>query len=65
MPACDIADDAESCADRISALLGRSPEERRARARMAVLDGLGWPARLQPMLELFAELDHTRRSATP
>jgi glycosyltransferase involved in cell wall biosynthesis len=60
-PACEIADEAESCADRISALLALSPEERRARARTAVLDGLGWATRLQPMLELFAELDKARR----
>jgi sugar transferase (PEP-CTERM/EpsH1 system associated) len=60
-PACDVVDDAESCANRICGLLALTPDERRARARTAALDRLGWEARLQPMVELFAEFDETRR----
>jgi len=55
-PACDVADDAAGCAEYISDLLGMSPDERRARAATAVLDGLSWKARLQPMLDLFHEV---------
>jgi len=55
-PACDVADDAAGCAERIANLLGMSPDERRARAGTAVLDGLSWGARLQPMLDLFEEV---------
>ncbi len=62
-PACDVVDDEESCADRICTLLALTPDQRRARARTAALEGLGWAARLQPMMELFAELDETRRSS--
>jgi sugar transferase (PEP-CTERM/EpsH1 system associated) len=61
-PACEIADEAEACAERICALLALAPDERRARARTAVLDGLGWATRLQPMLDLFAEVE---RDAAP
>jgi glycosyltransferase involved in cell wall biosynthesis len=56
LTACDIADDAEGCAARISSLLSMTPEARRARARTAVLDRLSWPARLRPMLDLFDEV---------
>ena len=56
-PACDVADDVDGCAGRIAALLGLSPEQRRARAGAAVLEGLSWGARLKPMLDLFDEVD--------
>ena len=56
LTACDIADDAEGCAARISSLLSMTPEARRARGRTAVLDRLSWPARLRPMLDLFDEV---------
>ncbi len=59
-PACEVTDDAEECADRISALLKMSPNERRARARKAVLDGLSWRSRLQPMMDLFDEVADSR-----
>ena len=55
-PACVVADDAEQCAERISALLSMSPAERRARSRAATFGGLSWPVRLRPMLDLFDEL---------
>jgi glycosyltransferase involved in cell wall biosynthesis len=63
LPACDVADDADSCARRISALLSMTPEERRARARTAVLDRLSWDSRLRPMIELFEEV-YSRSAAS-
>jgi sugar transferase (PEP-CTERM/EpsH1 system associated) len=54
--ACDVADAAVECAERISALLTMTPNERRARARTATLDRLSWRACLQPMLDLFEEV---------
>jgi glycosyltransferase involved in cell wall biosynthesis len=59
-PACEVADDMETCAQRISALLGMSPVGRRARAQTAVFDGLSWGARLEPMLDLFDEVSGAR-----
>ncbi len=56
LPACDVADDAGACAKRIADCLDLTPAERRARARMAVLERLSWELRLQPMLDLFDEL---------
>jgi sugar transferase (PEP-CTERM/EpsH1 system associated) len=60
LAACEVADDVQCCADQISTLLEMSPDARRARARIAVLDHLSWTARLQPILELFDEIDSSR-----
>jgi polysaccharide biosynthesis protein PslH len=56
LAACDVADDSETCARHLLALLSLTPDERRARAGTAVLDRLSWDARLQPMLDLFEEV---------
>lgn len=56
LTACDIADDAEACARRISALLSLTADQRRAKARSAVLERLSWDARLRPMIDLFEEV---------
>jgi sugar transferase (PEP-CTERM/EpsH1 system associated) len=61
-PACVVADDVETCARRISELLDLSPDARRLRARTAVLEGLSWSTRLQPMLDLFDEVEPSGRT---
>jgi sugar transferase (PEP-CTERM/EpsH1 system associated) len=56
-PACEVADSADLCADRIAALLTLSPEARRQRARTAGVEALEWPRRLAPMIGLIDELE--------
>jgi sugar transferase (PEP-CTERM/EpsH1 system associated) len=59
-PACEVADSAHLCAERIVASLTLSPEARRQRARTARLEALAWPLRLRPMIGLIDDLESRR-----
>jgi hypothetical protein len=63
-PACEVADSADHCAERIVALLALPPEVRRQRARTARLEPLEWPRRLIPMIGLIDELEKTQFDRT-
>ena len=63
-PACEVADSADHCAERIVALLALPPEARRQRARTARLEPLEWPRRLIPMIGLIDELEKTQFDRT-
>jgi polysaccharide biosynthesis protein PslH len=63
-PACEVADSADHCAERIAALLALSPEARRQRARTARLEALEWPRRLTPMIALIDELESSQFDRT-
>jgi sugar transferase (PEP-CTERM/EpsH1 system associated) len=52
LPACRRADTPADFASEVLSLLTLPPPDRRARAALAQLSGLGWPTRLAPMLRL-------------
>ena len=63
-PACPVASDAASFAKTLLELLSLTPDERRARARLASLENLAWERRLQALPELLLDAARSRASVS-